>query len=88
MNRLVRILNTAAFCCSAAAVLLIALLAFGWADKLMDHLAFNRTVSNLVAGYSCCYGMSQWIQKTNFTLAIGLMVIGTLIIAANIVSTM
>lgn len=86
MDRTIKILNIAAFACSLGAVLLILLLASGWAPVFMEVPALNRAVSNLVAGYCCCYGLSQWIQKSNRTFAVGLMVIGILIISANIIS--
>lgn len=86
MDRLIRILNVVAFCFSLAALLLIVLLAFGQGGRFMDPAELNRNVSNMVGGYCCCYGLAQWLQESNRTMAIGLMVIGTLIIAANIVA--
>lgn len=86
MDKLIRALNIGAFCCSVAAVLLIVALASGMSAGMMDPQELNRTISNLVAGYCCCYGLSQWFQKMNPTLAIGLMVIGTLIFSANIMT--
>lgn len=81
MGKMIRVLNIAAFCCSVAACVLILGVALGWAGEA--SVAVNRSISSLVAGYACCYGLSQWLQKGNRTLAIGLMVIGTLILAAN-----
>lgn len=85
MDRLVKILNIAAFCFSIAAAILVILLAFGMAEGLGGASMVNRTISNSVAGYACCYGLTLWIKRSNITLAVGLMVIGTLIIAANII---
>ena len=87
MNKLVKLLNIAAFCCSVAAAVMVMALAAGMAQRVMPLPEFNRSISNMVAGYCCCYGLSQWIQKKGRTLSVGLMVVGTLILAANILVT-
>ncbi len=86
MNRLIKILNTAAFCCSLGAFVLVGALALGWAERVTTLEILNRAISNLVAGYCCCYGFAQWLQQKNRTFAIGLMVVGILIIYANIIA--
>lgn len=86
MDRLVKILNIAAFCCSVGAFLMILLLASGHGLLLMTPELLNRAISNMVAGYCCCYGLAQWLQNINRSFAIGLMVIGILIVSANLIS--
>lgn len=86
MAWMIKILNIFAFCCAVAAFLLIMALALGWSDRLMPLDVFNRAVSNLVAGYACAYGLAQWLQQVNRTIAAGMMAIGVLIIAANAIS--
>jgi len=83
MGKLVRLLNTAAFCCSLGAAAVLLLHVTAWGGFFREVPAFNRTLSNLVAGYACLYGLSQWVQQKNRTLAVGLMTIGTLILAVN-----
>lgn len=83
MGKMVRILNIAAFCCSVAACVMILLLASGWAEAAVGLREANRIISSFVGGYACCYGLSQWIERKNLTMAMGLMVIGTLIFVVN-----
>lgn len=83
MKKLVRALDIAAFLCSVAAALVLLLHLLGLEIPAIGPGGFNRAMSNLVAGYACLYGLSQWIQRKNGTLAAGLMIIGTLILAVN-----
>ncbi len=86
MDKLVKILNIAAFSCSIAAAVLVLLLASGLSENWVSTSQMNRIISDFVAGYACCYGLALWIKRSSITLAVGLMVIGTLILAANIVT--